>query len=129
MDENFADSTVGLIYNAGEQNSVTQIEAIEEVVEGTSLSLVDRTVSNSSEVQQAATTLVEDVDVFYIITDNTVVSALDSVVGIANDHEIPLFVGESDSLEVGGFATFGMDYYTMSYRTGEIAVGILQGSQ
>src|SRR5690625_4405258 len=57
MDENFADSTVGLIYNAGEQNSVTQIEAIEEVVEGTSLSLVDRTVSNSSEVQQAATTL------------------------------------------------------------------------
>ena len=129
MDENFADSTVGLIYNAGEQNSVTQIEAIEEAVEGTSLSLVDRTVSSSAEVQQAATTLVEDADVFYIITDNTVVSALDSVVGVANDNEIPLLVGEPDSLEVGGFATFGIDYYTIGYRTGEMAVDILTGEK
>lgn len=129
IDENFTDSTVGLIYNAGEQNSVTQIEAIEEAVKGTSLSLVDRTVSSSAEVQQAATTLVEDADVFYIITDNTVVSALDSVVGVANDHEIPLIVGEPDSLEKGGFATFGIDYYTMGHRTGEMAVDILTGEK
>ena len=66
---------------------------------------------------------------FYIITDNTVVSALESVVGVANDQSIPLIVGEPDSLQKGGFATFGIDYYTIGYRTGEMAVQILTGEK
>src|SRR5690625_1939505 len=106
----FPDSRVGLIYNAGEPNSVVQIEAVEAAAEGTSLSLVTRTVGASSEVQQAASTLVSEVDVFFIVTDNMVVSALESVVSVANDHAIPLFVGEPDSLGRGGFVTFGIDY-------------------
>ena len=53
------------------------------------------------------------------------VSALDSVVGVANDQEIPLIVGEPDSLAKGGFATYGIDYYSIGYRTGEMAVDIL----
>src|SRR5699024_11599205 len=54
---------------------------------------------------------------FYIITDNTVVSALDAVVGVSEEQQIPLVVGEPDSLEGGGFATYGIDYYTIGYRT------------
>lgn len=129
IDTYFPDSTVGLIYNAGEPNSVVQIEAVEAAAEGTSLSLATRTVGASSEVQQAASTLVEEVDVFFIVTDNMVVSALESVVGAANDHEIPLFVGEPDSLERGGFATFGIDYFSIGYRTGEMAVEVLTGEK
>jgi len=126
IDQYFNGAHIGVIYNAGEQNSVIQIEAVNSAVEGTSLSVSERTVSNSSEVQQAAMTLAGDVDVFYIVTDNTVVSALDSVVGVANDQQIPLFVGEPDSLAKGGFATYGIDYFTIGYRTGEMAVEILQ---
>lgn len=129
IDTYFEGATVGLIYNAGEANSVAQIESAQEAAEGTSLKLSERTVANSAEVQQAATSLSGDVDVFYIVTDNTVVSALDSVVGVANEQEIPLIVGEPDSLEGGGFATYGIDYYTIGYRTGEMAVEILTGDK
>lgn len=129
IDEYFEGAKVGLIYNAGEKNSVTQIEAVKAATEGTSLSTEERTVANSAEVQQAATTLAGDVDVFYIVTDNTVVSALDSVVGVANDQKIPLIVGEPDSLAGGGFATFGIDYFTIGHRTGEMAVDILTGEK
>lgn len=129
IDTYFSGATVGLIYNAGEQNSVSQIDAVNAAVEGTSLSTVERTVANSAEVQQAATTLIEEIDVFYIVTDNTVVSALDSVIGVANDHQIPLVVGEPDSLAKGGFMTYGIDYYTIGYRTGEMAVEILTGEK
>ncbi|MEN1969598.1 ABC transporter substrate-binding protein [Lentibacillus sp. N15] len=129
IDDNFPDSKIGMIYNAGEQNSVAQIDAVKKAADGTGLSIIERTVANSSEVQQAATTLVGDADVFYIITDNTVVSALDSVVGVANDQDIPLFVGEPDSLEKGGFATFGIDYHTIGYRSGEMAADILTGEK
>jgi len=129
IDAYFPDSNVGLLYNAGEQNSVTQIEAVQDAAEGTSLSLSERTVSNSAEVQQAAQSLAGDVDVMYIITDNTVVSALDTVVGVTDEQQIPLVVGEPDSLAKGGFATFGIDYYTIGYRTGEMAVDILTGEK
>lgn len=123
--EYFPNATVGMVYNAGEQNSVRQVDTVKEAAEGTGVTIEERTVANTAEVQQAATTLVGDVDIFYIITDNTVVSALDSVVGVANDQDIPLIVGEPDSLAKGGFATFGIDYRTIGYRTGEIAVEIL----
>lgn len=129
IDQYFPDSEVGLLYNAGEQNSVTQIAAVQAAGEGTSLTFAERTVANSAEVQQAAQSLAGDVDVLYIITDNTVVSALDTVVGIANEQQIPLVVGEPDSLAKGGFATFGIDYYTIGYRTGEMAVEILTGEK
>ncbi|GAB3048766.1 ABC transporter substrate-binding protein [Virgibacillus ainsalahensis] len=129
IDENFPDSTVGMVYNSGEQNSVNQVEAVKTAAEETSISVEERTVANSSEVQQAATTLIEDVDLFYIITDNTVVSALDSVTSVANEQDIPLIVGEPDSLGKGGFATFGIDYHTIGYRTGEMAANILTGEK
>ncbi|TQS72018.1 ABC transporter substrate-binding protein [Ornithinibacillus gellani] len=129
IDKYFSGVTVGLIYNAGEQNSVSQTDAVKTAAEGTSLKLVERTVANSAEVHQAATTLVGEADVFYIVTDNTVVSALESVVSVANEQDIPLFVGEPDSLEKGGFATFGIDYFTIGYRTGEMAVEILSGEK
>src|SRR5699024_8193968 len=127
IDEYFEGANVGMVYNAGEQNSVNQVEAVEEAAEGTSLTIVERTVANASEVQQAAQSLSGEADVFYIITDNTVVSALESVVGVAEEQEIPLITGEPDSLEKGGFATFGIDYHTIGYRAGEIAAEILTG--
>lgn len=129
IDANFKGANVGLIYNAGEQNSVTQIDAVKKAAEGTSLSISERTVASSAEVHQAATTLVGKADVFYVVTDNTVVSALDSVVGIANEQDIPLIVGEPDSLKKGGFATYGIDYYTIGYRSGEMASAILTGEK
>ena len=129
IDEYFEGAKVGLIYNAGEANSVAQIEAVQEAAEDTSITLSERTVSNSSEVQQAASTLAGDVDLFYIVTDNTVVSALDVVVAEANEQQIPLIVGETESLEKGGFATFGINYHTIGYDTGEMAVEILTGEK
>lgn len=129
IDTYFEGATVGLVYNAGEQNSVVQVEAVHEAAEGTSLSVSESTVSNSSEVQQATESLVGTADVFFIVTDNTVVSALESVVGIAESQGIPLLVGEPDSLGRGGFATFGIDYYSIGYRSGEMAADILTGEK
>ncbi|WP_027964003.1 ABC transporter substrate-binding protein [Halalkalibacillus halophilus] len=127
IDQYFEGATVGLIYNAGEPNSVAQIDSVKEATEGTSLSLEERTVANAADVQQAAQSLVSDIDVFFVVTDNTVVEALDSVVGVANDQDIPLVVGEPSSLEKGGFVTFGIDYHTIGYRAGEMAADILSG--
>jgi putative tryptophan/tyrosine transport system substrate-binding protein len=122
-------TTVGLIYNSGEQNSVSQIEKVKEAAQNTDLQFVEASVSTTAEVKQAAESLVGKADVFYIITDNTVVSAIESVVSVANDNKIPLFTGELDSLKRGGFAAYGFDYYDIGYEAGEMAVSILKGEK
>lgn len=129
INEYFPGSTIGLIYNSGEQNSITQIEAVEKAADEQGIEVAKRSVSTSAEVKQAAEALIGVADVIYIVTDNTVVSALESVVGVCNDQNIPLIVGEPDSLSRGGFATFGIDYFTIGFRSGEMAASILSGDK
>ena len=70
--------------------------------------------------------MVGKVDCIYIITDNTVVSALESVIQVATDKKLPLFVGELDSVKRGGFAAYGFNYYDIGYEAGKMAVQILK---
>lgn len=129
IDENIEGNKVGMIYNSGEQNSVAQIELVKKAMEGTDLEVVEASVSTSAEVKQATESLIGKVDSLYVITDNTVVSALESVIGVASDSDIPLFVGELDSVERGGFAAYGFDYYDIGFEAGEMAVSILNGEK
>ncbi|WP_027963869.1 ABC transporter substrate-binding protein [Halalkalibacillus halophilus] len=116
----------GVIYNAGEQNSVRQIELAEEAADDHGLETAEATVSSSSEVMQAAQALIGQVDAFLIVTDNTVVSSLESVISVGQDEGMPVFVGEHDSVTRGGIAGFGFDYFDIGFEAGEKAVEILQ---
>lgn len=129
IDKYFEGKKVGMIYNAGEQNSVAQVDLVKKAMEGTDLEVVEVSVSTSAEVKQAAESLVGSADVIYIITDNTVVSALESVVAVANENDIPLFVGELDSVARGGFAAYGFDYYDIGFEAGQMAAQILKGEK
>lgn len=125
----FGASSIGTIYNTGEQNSIVQIEEMKSALEGTGVELLERSVATTADVKQAAESLIGEVDAIYIITDNTVVSALDSVILVSNENDIPLFVGEMDSVEKGGFAAFGISYEAIGYRAGEMAAQILTGEK
>ena len=85
------------------------------------------TVSNKSEVLQAAQSLAGNVNAFYVPTDNTIVDALESMIQVAEESQIPLIVGEGDSVERGGLATWGINYEKLGYQTGEMAIKILEG--
>lgn len=118
---------VGIPYNSGEQNSVVNVENAKKVLAEIGLEAVEATVSNSSEVKQAVESFVGRVDVLYVPKDNTVVSALDTVALVANQNDIPMFVGESDSVKAGGFAGYGFEYVDLGYKTGKMALEILGG--
>jgi putative ABC transport system substrate-binding protein len=68
--------TVGLLYNASESNSVLQAKIAHKHIEAMGMKWKDVTVNNVNDVQQAALSLVNEVDVLYIPTDNTVASAM-----------------------------------------------------
>ncbi|MCL1697573.1 ABC transporter substrate-binding protein [Lysinibacillus sp. BPa_S21] len=118
---------VGMVYNAGEQNSVAQVKEVKKVMGEQGLTVVEASAATSAEVKQAAESLIGKADAFYIITDNTVVSALESVIDVANANKLPLVVGELDSVARGGLAAYGFEYYDIGYEAGQMAVKILKG--
>ncbi|WP_413309577.1 ABC transporter substrate-binding protein [Bacillus sp. 1P10SD] len=120
---------VGVIYNSGEQNSVVQVKEVKKLAEAKGAKLVEVSVSTTAEVKQAAESLVGRVDAIYIPTDNTVVTALDSVISIANSKKIPLFVGELDSMKKGAVAASGFSYFDLGYQSGLMAAEILSGKK
>lgn len=125
MDEEFDLERIGMVYNAGEQNSQHQVNLAKEAAEARRMSIVEATVQTSADVQTATESLIGDIDALYIITDNDVVAGLDAVIGVAEREQLPLFVGEMDSVEAGGLAGFGFSYYDIGYKAGEMAVEIL----
>lgn len=119
----------GVIYNSGEPNSVVQVEIAKEAARELGLELVEANAANTGEVLQAARSLVGKVDAIYVPTDNTVVSALESVIKVAEDNDLPLIVGEGDSVRRGGLATVGLDYYKLGRQTGEMALRIWENNE
>lgn len=120
---------IGVIYNTGEQNSVVQVETVKSLVEEKGGTLVEASVSTSAEVQQAAESLIGRVDAIYMPTDNTVVSAIQSLITVASNEKIPLFAGDLDSMEAGAVAASGFNYYDLGYETGLMAVQVLKGEK
>jgi len=118
---------VGVLYNAGEVNSVVQVEIARAAAAELGLQLVEATAANSSEVLQAAQSLQGRVDAIYVPTDNTVVSALESVLLVAERAKLPLIAGEADSVAKGALASVSIDYYQLGRQTADIAHRVLQG--
>lgn len=121
--------TIGIVANEGEQNSLVNVKKAEEALAKLNIKVVKAGVSNGSEVKQGAESLVGRVDAIYVPKDNTVVGALEAVVKVAEDNDIPLFVGESDSVKRGGFASYGISYFDLGYKTGKMAVDILKNGK
>ena len=70
----------GTIYNPGDVNVTFHVKEMKEAIEGMGLKLIESHISTSAEVMQAAQSLVGRVDAIHITSDNTVVSAFESVV-------------------------------------------------
>jgi len=118
--------TVGIIYNAGEQNAVVNVTRAKEELTKLGLKTEEVTVATMAEVKQAAESLIGRVDAIYVPKDNTVVAALESVLQVGIEQKIPVFAGETDSVERGALASYGLDYFQLGYKTGMMAVDILQ---
>ena len=120
--------TVGLLYTGSEDNSVVQADLAKVAIEGLGMQWIEVKVTNSNDVQQAVQSLVGACDAIYIPTDNVVASSIPIVVEITLAKKIPVICGEEGMVFAGGTATFGVDYYTLGYQTGLMAIKVLDGA-
>ncbi len=119
--------TLGLLYNAGEANSKATIASVKALSKKLGFKTVEATASKTADVYQAAKSLVGRADAVFIPTDNTIISALESVLKVGVQNKLPIFAADVDSVKRGAVAAMGFDYYKHGYQTGAIAEKILGG--
>lgn len=121
--------TVGSLYNTSETNSVSVIDNLKEYAQKNNITVVNATVTNSSEVQQAMNSLAGKVDAIFSPIDNTIASAMPLVAQTANKAKIPVYVGADSMVKDGGLATYGINYKVLGKETATMAVEVLKGKK
>ncbi len=122
-------ATLGVLYNSGEVNSVSNVKRLKEAAAKMNITILDGPVTNTADVFQAAQSLVGRVDALFVPTDNTVVAALESVIKVCERTQLPLFGADTDSVKRGAIAAMGFDYYHHGKQTGAMARKILAGAK
>lgn len=120
---------IGGIYNPGEINAVKQFKLFEDLAKKEGFEVISATVMKTSDVQSATLSLIRKVDAFYIPLDNTVLSAMDSLIKLQFDFHKPIFTSETDSVSQGALATAGAHLFNIGKSAGAIIVRILQGEK
>ncbi|PID44852.1 MAG: ABC transporter permease [Proteobacteria bacterium] len=120
--------TIGTIYNPGEANSVTLVKMLEASSGKKSIKLKKAAATKTADVLAAARSLAGKVDVIYLPTDNTVISALEAVVKVCRQNKIPLVAGDTDSVSRGAVAALSFNYYDIGKQTGRVVAQILNGT-
>lgn len=119
---------LGVIYNASEANSVTNIEKAKTFCEENGIELQEATVTSTNDVQQAVTTLAGSCDAIFSPNDNTVASAMSAAAQAAVEAGIPYYVGADSMVSDGGFLTVGIDYEELGRETARMVDQVLQGT-
>lgn len=117
---------IGTVYNAGESNSVFLTAKLKEACDSRGIEVIEATVSTSADVLSAAQSLVGKVDAIWVGTDNTVVSGLEALIKVCEDNKIPFFPSDDPSIERGGIAAYGFDYYDLGVQTGQMLARVLK---
>lgn len=119
--------TVGTIYSSSEVNSQLQVEMLKAAAKDRNIVIKEATVSTVNDIQQAAHSLVGEVDALYIPTDNVMASAVPTLISVTDEANLPVVAGEGSMVKAGCLATLGIDYHKLGVQTGEMAAEILAG--
>ncbi len=118
---------IGIIYTTSETNSVSTIATYKEKAAEYDFEIVERGISNASEIPQAADVILGEVDCITNLTDNTVVDNLPVVIEKANATNKPVFGSEEEQVGNGCIASAGIDYIELGKIAGKMAARVLKG--
>ena len=120
--------TYGFLYCTSEVNSVNTVEDAKAYCDANSISYKEAVVTNSSEVQQAAQSLADEVDAIFIPNDSVIQSAMSLVTEVARSAKIPVYGSSATMVDSGAFATIAISDTQIGAQSADMAIQYLEGT-
>ena len=119
---------VGILYTASEDNSVKQAQEAEKLAKELGLEVKVSTVANTNDIQQVTETLAAETDAIFVPIDNTIASAMATVVKVTDAKKVPVFPSSDTMVADGGLLGIGVDQYKIGIETGKVIAKVLKGA-
>lgn len=127
LTNNFPDAqVVGLIYNSSEVNSKIQADQAVELLEAAGLETRVETVTSTNDIGQVMGSLVEEVDAMFMVTDNTIDSAIALVGDLAKEAGVPTIGSSAEVVATNGLLTLSNSYDDYGVQTAEMVLRMLE---
>jgi putative ABC transport system substrate-binding protein len=121
---------VGIVYNSSEINSQVSVQYIRQECQKNSLELLDRTVTEESQIPAAVASLLDaDISVFFIPADNTAQTSSRTIIAACSRKQVPVFSGISGIVENGALGCVGTNYYELGRVNATQIASILKGKK
>ncbi len=119
----------GVMMNPSMPTTPTYLEMLKQLAPAAGLTIVESPAPQTTNVQAAALNLVGKVDMIYIPNDTTVYAALEAAIKVSTENKLPLFCGETRSVERGCAASISFDYYDVGVATAQMVKKVLDGAK
>lgn len=119
--------TVGIMYTTSERNSEVQVEEAEKLFKKAGIKVETKGISSTNDVQDTAKSLMKDVDVLFVPTDNIIASSVTLLGDLSKETKVPVVGGSADMVESGVLFSYGPDYEELGEQTAKLAVKVLEG--
>ena len=121
--------TIGILYTQSEPNSVVQKDEAKRLLEEKGFSVVEKTILDSNNVKAAAESLMAEVDMVFVPTDNIISSTMETVKQVSIKHKVPVFGGSTEMIAVGGLYNYGTNYEELGRQTARMLIRVLKGEK
>ena len=121
--------TIGILYTQSEPNSVVQKDEAKRLLEEKGFTVVEKTILDSNNVKVAAESLMTEVDMVFVPTDNIISSTMETVKQVSIKHKVPVFGGSTEMIAVGGLYNYGTNYEELGRQTARMLVRVLKGEK
>ena len=121
--------TIGILYTQSEPNSVVQKDEAKRLLEEKGFTVVEKTILDSNNVKAAAESLMTEVDMVFVPTDNIISSTMETVKQVSIKHKVPVFGGSTEMVALGGLYNYGTNYEELGRQTARMLVRILKGEK
>lgn len=121
--------TIGILYTQSEPNSVVQKDEAKRLLEEKGFTVVEKTILDSNNVKVAAESLMAEVDMVFVPTDNIISSTIETVKQVSIKHKVPVFGGSTEMIAVGGLYNYGTNYEELGRQTARMLIRVLKGEK
>ena len=121
--------TIGILYTQSEPNSVVQKDEAKRLLEEKGFTVVEKTILDSNNVKAAAESLMAEVDMIFVPTDNIISSTMETVKQVSIKHKVPVFGGSTEMIAVGGLYNYGTNYEELGRQTARMLIRVLKGEK
>ena len=121
--------TIGILYTQSEPNSVVQKDEAKRLLEEKGFTVVEKTILDSNNVKAAAESLMTEVDMVFVPTDNIISSTMETVKQVSIKHKVPVFGGSTEMIADGGLYNYGTNYEELGRQTARMLIRVLKGEK